>query len=69
MIIKNKKELEILREGGKKLAAILAEVSKSAKEGIMTKELDELAEKLILKAGGKPSFKGGKGNPRFQKRR
>ncbi|KKT41413.1 MAG: Methionine aminopeptidase [Candidatus Giovannonibacteria bacterium GW2011_GWA2_44_13b] len=58
MTIKNKKELDILREGGKRLAAILVDVAKAAKEGVVTKELDELAEKLILKAGGKPSFKG-----------
>lgn len=58
MIIKNKKELEILREGGRRLAAILAEVAEAAKEGVKTKALDELAEKLILKAGGEPSFKG-----------
>lgn len=66
MIIKNKKEVDILREGGKRLAAVLVEVSKAAKEGITTKELDELAEKLILKSGGKPSFKGYKvyGAPR-----
>jgi len=58
MIIKNKKELDILREGGKRLAAVLAEVADFAKIGTTTKALDELAEKLILKAGGKPSFKG-----------
>ena len=58
MIIKNTKELDILREGGKRLAAVLVEAAKAAKDGITTKELDELAEKLILKTGGKPSFKG-----------
>lgn len=58
MIIKNKKELEILREGGKRLAAVLADIAEAAKERVTTKELDNLAEKLILKAGGKPSFKG-----------
>lgn len=58
MIIKNKKELEILRKGGKALAAVLAEVAATAKGGITTKELDDLAEKLIVKAGGTPSFKG-----------
>ena len=58
MIIKNQKELEILREGGKKLAAVLAEAAQSAIAGISTRELDALAEKLILKAGGAPSFKG-----------
>ncbi|OGF71771.1 type I methionyl aminopeptidase [Candidatus Giovannonibacteria bacterium RIFCSPHIGHO2_02_43_13] len=58
MIIKNKKELEVLREGGKRLAAVLIEVAWAAKDGVTTKELDELAEKLILKSRGKPSFKG-----------
>lgn len=57
MIIKNEKELEILREGGKSLAAILSSIAKAATIGITTKSLDTLAEKLILESGGKPSFK------------
>src|SRR3990167_8749275 len=58
MIIKNQKELEILREGGKRLAAVLQEVAHHAIAGVSARELDDLAEKLILKAGGAPSFKG-----------
>ncbi len=58
MIIKNKKELDILRTCGKKLAAVLYEVSKNAKAGVSTLDLDRMAEKLILESGGKPSFKG-----------
>ena len=58
MIIKNQKELEILREGGKKLAAILNALARHAIAGVSARELDDLAEKLILKAGGTPSFKG-----------
>jgi len=58
MIIKNQKELEILREGGKKLAAILNALAYHAIAGVSARELDNLAEKLILKAGGQPSFKG-----------
>lgn len=57
MIVKNKKELEILRKGGKKLAAVLSRVADEAKPGVTTKKLDELAEKWILEFGGKPSFK------------
>ncbi|MEK7503021.1 MAG: type I methionyl aminopeptidase [Patescibacteria group bacterium] len=57
MIIKNKKELEILGEGGKRLAAVLSRVAKEAKPGVTTLRLDELAEKWILESGGKPSFK------------
>ena len=58
MIIKNQKESEVLREGGKRLAAILNEVARGAVAGISARELDALAENLILKAGGAPSFKG-----------
>lgn len=58
MIIKNKKELEILREGGKRLAAVLNEAARHAIAGISARELDALAENLILKSGGAPSFKG-----------
>jgi len=56
--VKNKKELDILREGGRRLAVILVEVSKAAKVGTETKDLDALAEELILKVGGNPSFRG-----------
>lgn len=54
--IKTAKEIKILREGGKILASVLKEVAKRAKPGVATIELDELAEKLIRRAGGEPSF-------------
>lgn len=57
-LIKSKKEIEILAEGGKRLAEILRNVAKSVKPGITTKELDNIAEMLILSSGGIPSFKG-----------
>jgi len=55
--IKTPEEIKILRDGGKILASILLMVSKRAKPGITTAELDEYAEFLIKKAGGEPSFK------------
>lgn len=58
MIIQNKKELEILKEGGKRLADILRKVSKKTVSGAATKALDEYAEELIKRAGAKPAFKG-----------
>jgi len=45
-------------EGGKVLAGIMKELGKRVKPGITTKELDRLAESLVLKSGGKCSFKG-----------
>jgi len=56
--IKTPAEIEIMAEGGKILAKIMKELEKKVSPGITTKELDRLAESLILKYGGKPSFKG-----------
>lgn len=55
--IKTPKEIDILREGGKKLASILHQVAKAAVPGTATIELDSLAEKLIRENKGEPSFK------------
>jgi methionyl aminopeptidase len=54
--IKNQQQIEKMREGGKILAQILAEVKKAARVGVKTGDLDKLAESLINKSGGKPSF-------------
>lgn len=40
------------------LAGILREVARRVRPGVSTKELDDLAERLIKKSGGIPSFKG-----------
>jgi len=56
--IKTPEEIKIMTEGGKILARIMKELKKKVRPGITTKELDRLAESLILKSGGKCSFKG-----------
>lgn len=56
IIIKTKEEIEILREGGRRLAEVLHKVSKKVKPGISTWELDEYAFKLIKELGDKPAF-------------
>jgi methionyl aminopeptidase len=53
--IKSKEEIEILREGGKRLAFILQEVGKAAKPGVSTSELNDLATKLAREKGDTPS--------------
>ena len=58
ILIKTPGEMEIMAEGGKILAGIMKELEKRVGPGITTKELDRLAEGLIFKFGGKPSFKG-----------
>ncbi|MFH1956751.1 MAG: type I methionyl aminopeptidase, partial [Patescibacteria group bacterium] len=55
--IKTSEEIKILREGGKILTSVLFEVAGKVRSGISTIELDELAEKLIRKNKGEPSFK------------
>ncbi len=56
--IKTDKEIAVLREGGKRLAAVLADVAALARPGISAAELDLRAEDLILASGGAPAFKG-----------
>jgi methionyl aminopeptidase len=61
--IKTKEDIEIMRKGGKILASIIEELVVATKPGIMTKDLDKLAEELVLKNKVKPSFKGYDGYP------
>ncbi len=56
--IKTKEEINALREGGKRLASVLAQVAAAVTPGVSAFELDLLAERLILESGGTPAFKG-----------
>ena len=56
VIIKTKEEIEILREGGKRLATILQKVAKKVAPGISTYELAEYARTLIVEGGDIPAF-------------
>lgn len=58
MTVRTPEELDTLREGGKRLAAILNQIVKAVRPGVTTLALDRLAESLILSSGGKPAFKG-----------
>jgi methionyl aminopeptidase len=68
MIAKTKEEIEILREGGHRLAKYLEILRKMVKPGMSAKELDDKGLKLILEGGDKPSFTGyasGKNGERY----
>jgi len=56
IIIKTKEQVDIIREGGKRLAEVLQQVVEMVRPGISTKELDEYAEKLIRDGGDEPAF-------------
>lgn len=58
MWVKKKKELQQIKEGGKLMGEILSELQKQTKPGMSTWDVDVLAEKMILKVGGRPAFKG-----------
>jgi len=56
--IKNLDEIKIIAEGGKILAKIIKELENQVKPGVTTKELDKVAQDLVLRYGAKCSFKG-----------
>jgi methionyl aminopeptidase len=55
-MIYSSEEIEILREGGKRLAFILNEVAKKVVVGAKVLELNDYAEQLIKEGGDKPAF-------------
>lgn len=54
--LKSPEEIDIMAEGGKRLAAVLRKLEASVRAGMATKELDTLAYDLIASAGCRPSF-------------
>ena len=56
IIIKTPEEIEIIREGGKRLATVLNKVKDIVKPGISTLDLDQYALKLIREMGDEPAF-------------
>jgi len=55
--IKTEKEIKAMAEGGKILANVLSQILKAIEPGVSERELDSLAEKLIVSSGGYPGFK------------
>jgi len=58
IIIKNHKEIELLRQGGRILGRIMKQLIEEVKPGATTGHLEEMADFLIKEAGGRPAFKG-----------
>jgi methionyl aminopeptidase len=63
MIVRTAEEREGVIEAGKRFGIILEEVAKAVRPGITTRELDALAESLILAGGDSTPFKGYKPDP------
>lgn len=58
IIIKSKKEIELMREAGKIVANTHEVLRQAVAPGITTMELDKIAEENIKKYNATPSFKG-----------
>lgn len=63
IILKSPQEIEKMRRSNQIVAEILAEVKTSARPGVTTRELDELAEALLAKLKAHSAFKGYNGYP------
>jgi methionyl aminopeptidase len=63
IIIKNDREIELMRHAGKVVAETLARLEEVIKPGIKTIEIDRIAEEIIRSYGAQPSFKGYDGFP------
>lgn len=61
--IKSNQAIELMRESGRIVALVHHEIKKNIKPGMTTYELDQIAERVILENGAKPSFKGYHGFP------
>ncbi len=58
ILLKSKFEIELMREGGRKLAAVMEKLKGMIKAGVTTAQIDSFAEALISKEKALPAFKG-----------
>jgi methionyl aminopeptidase len=63
ILLKSKREIDLMRESGRKLAAVLEKIKVVIKPGVTTGEIDALAEELIRQEKAIPAFKGYRGYP------
>ena len=63
IVCRSAAELERMRDAGRLVGEVLAELMTQVAPGVTTADLDDLAEKRILKAGATPAFKGYHGYP------
>ena len=61
--IKSQREIELMRESGRLLSIVFAELENSLKPGMSTKDIDRIGEKTIRSLGGIPNFLNYNGFP------
>jgi methionyl aminopeptidase len=62
--LKSKREIDIMRDASRIVATVLEELRHCCKAGILTRELDQVAEERTAQHGAEPAFKGYRGYPR-----
>lgn len=63
IVCKSATELETMREANLIVARVLHRLGEMIQPGVTTRELDVLAEEMILEQGARPAFKGYRGYP------
>lgn len=58
IVLKSKDEVEKIARASQIVAMALRELRENVRPGVTTRELDRIAEQVIVKAGGTPAFKG-----------
>ncbi|MGZ0085808.1 type I methionyl aminopeptidase [Caldibacillus thermoamylovorans] len=61
--VKTEREIQLMREAGKILAACHQEIAKRIRPGVTTMEIDRFVETFLAKYGAKPEQKGYRGYP------
>ncbi len=64
IVLRSNDEIQLLRRAGALVAEVLLKIEEFVKPGVTTEELDQLAEQLIRKAHGVPTFLGYRGFPK-----
>ncbi len=54
---KTEQEIELMKEGGKRLKEVVRKLKTTIQIGVTTEQIDNKAEQLIVSMGGEPSFK------------
>lgn len=61
--LKNEEQMHGIRESCRLLSQLFTELKPLVREGVTTRDLDEVARNFIVKAGGRPAFLGYNGYP------
>lgn len=61
--IRSEREIALMREANQIVAEVLAALIEMVRPGVTTRELDQVAEAMMLERGAKPAFKGYHGYP------